>query len=478
MSALEKQLNPEAQAAATTDVTREYVTGTGFFSARIGQILSNFTDDIEWMVGADTYERMARDPVIAKNIKYQKITVSADGVQLHPAVPEKDPEIEAAREIRDFCKRNLDNLHRPLTDIIDEMMNALKRAHTVAEITYNEPKATGVDAYKLTLRSIKCKPRNTTAFVVDPFMNEIGLTAWTFGGQGLVQGSKLADGQKIIPREKFCVLRFETEDEDPRGINELRPGFNFWQGKCLVPALHLKWLEKSGIPSTVGFTAPDAEDEQEMDENGQPVPGGIVKTAEEAMADSLVQLESGTSAAFENGASIEVIEVAGTGQQFSRGYEEFDRQLDYFMLLQSGATKDSKYGNRSAKGILKDVLDLLIWWRKHKVAQMLRFDVLKNLVRYNYGEEKVHLTPLVMLGDAEGKDWATTATAATDIGASLTDSQWLKLLAQIGIAAPEEGEELPARGQRPSKPAENNQNSGTPGAPAKDAARSGKAVAA
>jgi hypothetical protein len=478
LSLPQEKLKPEAQAAATTAVTREYVTGTGFYSARIGQILSSFTDDLEWMVGADTYERMARDPVIAKNIKYQKITVSADGVQLHPAVPEKDPEIDLAREIRDFCQRNLENLHRPLTDIIDEMMNALKRAHTVAEITYNEPKATGVDAYKLTLKSIKCKPRNATAFVVDPFMNEIGLTAWTFGSLGVVSGDKLANGQKVIPREKFCVLRFETEDEDPRGVNELRPGFNFWQGKCLVPALHLKWLEKSGIPSVVGFTSPNAEDEQELDDQGQAVPGGVVKSAEEAMVDSLVQLESGTSAAFKNGATIEVIEVAGTGQQFSRGYEEFDRQLDYFMLLQSGATKDSKYGNRSAKGTLKEVLDLLIWWRKHKVAQMLRFEVLKNLVRHNYGEEKVHLTPLVMLGDSEGKDWATDATAANELGPSLTDSQWLKLLAQIGIAAPEDGEELPSRGQIPASPKQGEADSDASGKPAKDAAGNKEAVAA
>lgn len=446
MALPQEKIRPEER-AAPTDLTREYVAGAGYWSMRIGQILSNFTDDVEFMVGADTYERMARDPVIAKNLRYQKIAVTADGVQLHPAVSEKDPEIEEARAIRDFCQRNLDNLHRPLTDIIDEMMNAMKRAHTVAEITYNEPKATGVDAYRLTLKSIKCKPRNTTAFVVDPFMNEIGLTAWSFGTTGVVPGAKLANGQKVIPREKFWVLRFETEDEDPRGVQELRPGFNFWQGKCLVPALHLKWLDKSGMPSTIGFTAPNAEDEQEVDEQGVAVPGGAVKTAEEAMVDSLAQLESGSCAAFKNGSEVTEIGVTGTGQQFSRGYEEFDRQLDYFMLLQSGATKDSKYGNRSAKGILKDVLDNLIWWRKNKVAQSFRREVLRDLVLHNFGEEKVHLTPIMMLGDPEGKDWADTATAAHEIGPDLTDSQFLKLVRQIGIDAPEEGEQLPPRGR-------------------------------
>lgn len=437
--------------APTADPTREYVVGEGLWSGRIGSVLSRFLDDAEMVVGLNVYERMSRDPVVAKDILYQKTSVTADGMQLIPSVSKKDARFELAQEIRDFCQRNVDNLHRPVMEIIKEQMDALKRAHTVAEKTYNEPKATGPDAYKLTLKSIKVKPRNTTAFVVDEFRNVLGLTAWTYGKVGLVDGAKL-NGQKIIPREKFVVLTFETEDEDPRGLNPLRYGVNFWQAKCLVPGLQLKWLDKSGVPSTVGMTPPNADDEVETDAQGNPIAGGQTRSAQEVMADRLAQLESASAAAFPYGSEVKILQVAGDGSQFTRCYEDFDRQIDYALLLQSGGTKDSKYGNKSAKQILKDIVDVLIWSRKTCIAETWRREVFRELVEINYGEENADLTPLVMLGDPEGKDWASTAEALARLAANLTDSQWDFLCNQIGIPSPLQEELRPTRVKQSGSP--------------------------
>jgi len=422
------------------DPTKEYVVGTGGFTRKIGQILSNFNDELECLIGWDVYERMSRDPVVSKNINYQKLSVTSEEINLHPAVGEKDPRYDRALEIRDCCLRSQNNLHRPIQAIIAEMMNALKRSHTVAEITYNEPLPTGPDAYKLTLRSIKVKPHNTTAFVVDPFRNVIGLTAWMYGRAGVVPSSQI-DGQKIIEREKFAVLTFETEDEDPRGLNVLRAAYNFWQAKCLVPGLDLKWLEKSGIKSAIGFTAEGLDTNVEEDPDNE----GEVISAQQAMANALARLESGSSAAFPHSASVQAYGVDGTGSQFTRAYEDYDKQIDYALSGQSGATKDSETGSYSSKGIFKDVLDLFCYSRKRQVADCLRNDVWKNFVRWNFGEGDVDLTPIVMIGDEEGNTWAETAVALEKLGPSLTDSQWLTLLAELGIPPPEEGEELPQR---------------------------------
>lgn len=420
------------------DPTKEYVVGTGGFTRKIGQILSNFNDELESLIGWDVYERMSRDPVVSKNINYQKLSVTSEEINLHPPIGEKDPRYARALEIRDCCLRSQNNLHRPIQAIIAEMMNALKRSHTVAEITYNEPVATGPDAYKLTLQSIKVKPHNTTAFVVDPFRNVIGLTAWMYGRAGVVPSSQI-DGQNIIQREKFAVLTFETEDEDPRGVNVLRAAFNFWQAKCLVPGLDLKWLEKSAIKSAVGFTAQGAGYEEDPDSEGETI------TAAQAMANTLAQLESGSSAAFPYGAQVTAYGVDGTGTQFTRAYEDYDKQIDYALSGQSGATKDSDTGSYSSKGIFKDVLDLFCWSRKRQVADCLRNDVWKNFVRWNFGEQDVDLTPLVMIGDEEGNTWAETAVALEKLGPSLTDSQWLALCAELGIPPPEKDEVLPVR---------------------------------
>lgn len=431
---------------ADVDITREYVSGSGAFGSRIGQVLSNFTDKLQWMIGHDVYERMARDPVIAKNIQFQKLSVTSEGVQLHPVISkpktsetdqQKIKEYELSQKITDFHQRGIDGLHRPIEQIIGEMMVALKRTHSIAEITYNEPITTGVDAYKLTLKSIKVKPHNTTAFVIDAYSNVLGLTAWLYGNDGVVPATKMAGGQRIIALEKFAILAFETEDEDPRGINPLRPVYNFWQAKCLVPGLHLKWLEKSGIPSVIGFTAQNAVDEQDVNDEEK------VITPQEAMSRALAALENGSSAAFPYSAKVNTIEVAGKGEQFAKAIDVFDQQMDYAMTLQSGATKDSATGSYSSKHVFKDVLDTLVWSRKQAVAQVLQ-GVLNKGTEYNFGAEFAYLTPNVMVGDNEGRDWAMDAEALAKIASILTKSQRLALLAELGIPPPEDGEEEPA----------------------------------
>jgi hypothetical protein len=431
---------PAPNRAEPRDLTREYVGVQGVWSSRIGQVVSNFTDDLEYLVGIDVYERMSKDPTVSKNIQIQKLSVVAEGIDLSPAINDKEhPEFALAHDIKEFHERSLKNLHRPVSQIIGEMMAALKRAHIVAEITYRDPVTTGPDALKLLLKSIKVKPRNTTAFVMDAYRNVLGLTAWVYGGVHKVDGTNI-DDNKIFPLEKFAILSFETEDEDPRGINPLRPAYNFWQGKCLVPGLHLKWLEKSGLPSTVGFTAENAPDELDPDGSGDQAG----RSAQEVMADTLAGLESGSSAAFPNGATVEQIEVAGNGSQFTRGYNDFDQQIDYALSGQSGATKDSQIGNYSSKRILKGVLDILIWSRKQAVAQVFQ-KILCDGTKYNFGEDKIHLTPKVSIGDDEGLDWSADATAAANLAPYLTDSQWDTLCQEIGIAAPLEGEDRPSR---------------------------------
>lgn len=436
----QEKIDKDPQYADGPDLTKEYVAGFSPWSARIGSVLSNFTDDIEALIGADVYERMARDPAIWKGYQFQKLSVSCEEIHLHPAISDdQDPEFEKANEIKEFHERSLSGLHRPLSQIVGEMMVAVKRAHSIAEITYKEPVATGVDKYKLLLKSIKVKPRNTTAFVIDPYRNVLGLTAWHWGQIRNVSSDELKqDGRELIHPEKFAVLAFETEDEDPRGLNPLRAAYNFWQAKCLVPPLHLKWLEKSGLPSTVGFTAQNAGTLDNPNATDK-------KSPQEVMVDTLASLESGSSAAFPFGAKVEKIEVSGNGTQFTRCYENFDQQIDYAVLLSSGATKDSQKGTYGAKRVIKDVVDILIWSRKQSMAQVL-YGVLRCGTRYNFGEEFEHLTPTVMVGDEEGRDFSADADAVANLGKYLTDSQFLQLLKEIGVAAPKEGEVLPPRG--------------------------------
>jgi hypothetical protein len=86
------------------------------------------------------------------------------------------------------------------------------------------------------------------------------------------------------------------------------------------------------------------------------------------------------------------------------------------------------------------VLDLMVWWLKGKIAQMIGRDLVKQIIVYNYGSEALQFAPIVTLGDTERRDWATDATAAASLSPVITESQWLAITNQLGLPAPRPGE--------------------------------------
>ncbi|MGI8655469.1 MAG: phage portal protein family protein [Pyrinomonadaceae bacterium] len=453
-------LTLEKQAPATpraADPNREYVAAQGgYFSMHMGRVLSSlFNDDAEFVAGADVYERMLTDPEISKCVKVIKDGVLGDGVQIVAAQTEDGtPERARADEIKAFCEMCVNNTKRPFRETLDEMIEAaLAFGHKVAEQNYRYEAGAG-GRVSLVLDSVKVKPRGSTQFVVDEFMNVVGLAVQTIAAGGLVS-SALFNSDNLVAREKFFVVAFNRRNEDPRGHSVLRPAYNFWNAKRTGLPIYLKWLEKSAIPSTIGFTS-DKEDAlvQAYDTAGNPVADANgnpqVQSSAEVMANKLAQLENGSAAAFPHGADVKTNQVAGDGSQFSRFFEVCDSQISMALLLQTLATREGKHQSRAASQTHMDVLALLIWHVKNVVAEAVESDVIKQLVRLNYGEADVWLAPRVALGNADTRDWGTNATAAAALASYLTDSQWLSILAELNIAAPTEGETLPVRAKQSS----------------------------
>lgn len=422
---------------ATVSPEREYVAGqNGFFSSAVGQVLlSLFNDAAELVAGYDIYERMAADPEIAKSLRVLKDGVTSGGFTLIPKVTkEEDGDYEIAQQALALCQEALstDNLPVPFTQTLDEMVGAaLKHGHKIAEKTYKY--VTGADGRaQLTLQSVKVKPRGSTSFVVDEFMNLLGLMA----ARVVQRPDEEIRSQDIIPRDKFFVLTFNREDEDPRGKSFLRPAYNFYQAKRAVLPIYLKWLEKCAIPSAVGFAA---ENEQPQTDDA-----GNVRTAAEVMASALAGLDNASAAGFAHGADVKQIVVAGDGSQFSRAFEICDAQISMALLLQTLATREGSRGNgsRAASQTHLQVLELLIWHLKAVVCDAVRQDILADLVALNLGEQNRKLAPYFSLGKSD-RDWTPAEVAA--IGAMLTDSQFTYATGQLSIPAPLEGEEMPAR---------------------------------
>jgi hypothetical protein len=431
---------------AKTNFQREYVSGGQLAAGTLPVALPQASDASLPEFDYQTREQMLADPDVSAAVWMLKESVLADEVELSPAVAEKDSRHALAVEIKEFCARAVTNLQRPLEETLEDLfVGAFAHGHKVAEKTYRIPVA-GPDAYKLTLKSLKVKPHKSVAFVVDPYSNVLGFVYARPGANQAPTGAA-PDPASILPREKFAVLAFGVRDEDPRGRSRLRPAFNAWKLKQLTWPEYLRWLLQCAMAGLVGTTAENAEDEVLKNADGTPRQDAdgnpVYITAQEAMVAALQQFRNGTAAAFPFGAKVEPLEVASEGDPFLKAINLYGEQITIALLYQALATREGEHQARASSETQMGVLDLLIYSLKRSLARLVRSDILRDLVRYNYGDEAAEdLTPLVSLGDSERRNWATDADAVQKLIATkeLTPSQVLALLLAVGLNPPEPGE--------------------------------------
>jgi hypothetical protein len=198
--------------------------------------------------GADIYDRMSDDSKVASAINWLKLSTLAQGVRVVPTEQDEEEEgYNESQEIADFCKENLERIEPPIKQVCWSLLDAVISGYKVAEQTYEYVTEPGGDV-KTYLKSIKVKPRNVTAFVVDAFQNLKAILGLIPGGgmgsvipQGLMAfgpgttGSSKYTPSNLIDRKKFLVFTHRPKDMDPRGTSALRPAYAPW------------WLKQQGI---------------------------------------------------------------------------------------------------------------------------------------------------------------------------------------------------------------------------------------
>lgn len=450
----------ETPNAPDIDAAREYVSAPGLQFASRGQVIPT-THHSEECLPDDVYRRMAHDPEVSANLWLLVNRVLADGVTLHPVeFPTDEAKTKTANDVRDFLKACLDDLPKPFVETLEGLLyKALQYGHKIAEQTY-KPLTAGPNSGKIGLASIKLKARAAVNFVVDSYWNVVGFQA------------RYADaGQAILPRAKFVVLTLRGEDEDPRGRSWLRAAVNGWSFKTqsVWPNYH-QLLERFGVPSVVGKTAPGAKDQVLKDSNGTILTDANGRprtiTPQDQMLLALLGLKNNQAIAIPDGADVTALGIAtdAHGQAFSQSLTDTNGEITRGMLFQTRATNEAQHGSKADSQTGSEILDWLIWNLKGKVSAVIAQDILKPLLIMNYGEESLDMMPAVSLGDSDRKDWAKDATAATLLFPHLTKSQKLKVQAQIGIDPPEEGEDMPDPSKMP--PAASNSESGPSNNPA------------
>jgi len=408
----------------TASALDEYVSGGGYvWLPRYIKALPFYVDDLSRDFGDDIYERMMLDAKVAAVVSVRKAAVLSQGVQINAATDieetgangkPKPASSPLAKEIADFCDWNLRNLRgRDFLAVMFEMLDAITLGHKIAEKVY-EIQPSGKHAGKLRLKAIKVKPRRSTSFCVDVYMNVLGIIG-LIPGQGapvIVESIIGEPGQipNILPREKFAVFSHRMKDADPRGTSDLRWIYEPWWFKRQCWGAYLSYLTVFGGGILVGTTAEDAQDTAIKDEYGNPT--GAVVNPEQAMLQTLIEIKAGGAAAFPFGAKVEQLLHASDNSPYVGAIDLCDRQIAAGVLLQTLATEEGEHQTRAASGSHQDILGLLVRMDKNEAESFIRNEILYHLVSHNYGEEAAdELTPTVNLGEVADHDIAAMITA-------------------------------------------------------------------
>lgn len=474
----------------------EYVSGGGYqFLAQYIRSLPHWIDDATRDFGDDLYERMLTDPQVSSAIRVLKESTLSSGIRLEPAIqkesaeqtyddfaltenlPARDlggrfkpkyanddekaqaekqdaedakltEEAELAEEITDFCEQNLLHLDRPFIETLYEMLDGIALGNQVAEQVYeirNDPD----QPPRIWLRALKVKPRKATAFVLDPFMNIVGILGMIPGqAYPVLTGSVVADPSQIpnmLHRTKFAIFTWGSKNNDPRGSSLLRVVYNPWFLKMNAWAEYAKYLVKFASPSLVGYTAPGAQPVRPTDALGNVIPGGGLTNPETAMLNALLNFTNGTVVVFPAGSKVDPLIMSGDGAAYRNAIALFDQQITKGILCQTLATDEASHMALAASQTHQDVLDTVVLHIKNLMASMIYQDILYHLVRYNWGDDIARrLTPRAQLSQIQQHNWAKDASAIAALMSSqyLDHSQLPEMDARLGLpkrAAPPPG---------------------------------------
>lgn len=425
-----------------TDLRRQYVAAGGWqWYANYARTLSFAVDDVTTDFGSDLYERIYLNPHAAGLSNGFRAAILEDGLNLRPAVENEDEDgYDQAKQLLETHERVLRELDPDLDAVLWDLSSACYLGNRVAEITYDDTPL-GAGLPKLYAAKIVCKPRESTAFVVNTFNDVLGLLGRVPGvGQPVYVGTLLTDPAKspnLIPREKFLILSWRPVNGDPRGTSMFRPLYDPWYRLVQIQGEELKFLARFGSPGLVGTTPENAEAEPLLDANGNVIGLGI--SPEQELVANLAAWQNGAAIALPHGTEVQGLwPSSGRTGPFEVAKDSCKKDMTYAFTSQTLATDEGKGGgNRMAGEVHQDTYDTLVRQGKRAIERAFYRDVLRRMVEWNEGAALLPLTPRPSLGVQEARDAAAdlTALAALQTSEYVRESQRPGLSKKFGLPA-------------------------------------------
>jgi Protein of unknown function (DUF935) len=442
LQVVQEPSGPQLRREASRRLRREYVSGGGPPSGvrRDGPlVLPHPFDDLSEDFGIDVYVQMLKDPDVNAAVNILKASILEDGLQLAPGIEDqKKRDYKRAVKIRDLADQMLKRLTQPINTVLWNLLDALAYGNKVAE-QVSEWQTHGGERL-LMLKAIKPKPGSQVAFVVDPYLNLLGLLGARPGEPQLSSGSVLnPDTARIIPPDKFCILTNRPEDCDPRGVSVLRPAYDPWWKKRQLSPEYLRYLAQFAAPSIWATPPEGAEAEPLTDPYGNPAEDDDAEPAPsplESLLASLVEWRNGYALAVPHGTEVHPVELVGDGVAFKTALQLYSGQIIKAILTQQLATEEGEHQARSAASVHQDVLDTIVRQGKQSVLEMVSNQLLIPWVRRNWGDQAAEtLVPVPTLGTTEHQDVPAlmSSVAALMRAAYLHSSQLAAVDEMLGL---------------------------------------------
>ena len=400
------QLDPvSARIRTRADLAREYVVAQMNALPNFLRTLPSAFDDLTCDFGIDAYRRMMQDNEVNAAVSVLKLAVAAQDASITPCVDPEDKRYEEAKRYAEFFQRELLRLPRPFNQTLEEILDAIVEGSSVTEVTTDLIEM-GEDAGMIGITGLSKKPLENTRFLTDPFNNVVGVVPLRIGQHipyrniiPLDMSGKIVDADWVLRRDKFVVFTNEPPSNDPRGRSILRSAYAAWYAKECVLKAWLEFVGFAGNPILVATAGENAGDICIVD----PISGEKkMYQATEFLSMLLNDAKSGARLAMPYGSKIEFVTTSNIGAAFEKFIAWCDRAIVRAILHQHLATGEGEHDARAAAVVHKDTLSLIIMRLKNRVSATIREDLFKPLMRRNFGDESVLLTPFLDLGDGDG----------------------------------------------------------------------------
>mgnify|MGYP000947247087 CR=1 FL=1 len=388
-----------------TDIRREYAVSGPRRWLEGPAILAQYEDEILAELGRDAYAQAANDPVIESSVEDLVVSATQEDPILIPVFPLGHDRHDEAMEAVAFCQRVWEGIENDAHDSLEQLARgATYYGHQVAEQTFQN--GTGEDAGRWTVKYWKALPRESTSFVVDRYMNVLGLLANQKGVMASIGGSLWNDSE-VVAREKFTVLTLRGNGADPRGRSLIRSAMTARGIKRQVLIDYVKFLGRHATVVPIGIAGEDASYEQPVDREGNPIEGAEPLTPAQAMANKLALLSNHEAIGLPHGAEVTTLDLQGDSDLFLNALQWLDSQMTRGILMQVLTTTEAQHGTRAQASVHENVKDLLVSWLRLTIGRTLRRDLFRLVMKVNFGQETAkELTPIVTLGDFDRKSWA------------------------------------------------------------------------